>query len=61
MHLFNLQRQKFFGDRDMPEERVLRRTRQEGGVRQFKDALIRNDRVVKGTRPDGSYLYCHES
>jgi hypothetical protein len=50
----NLQRQKFFGDRDIPEERVLRRTRQEGGVRQFKDALIRNDRVVKGTRPDGS-------
>ena len=50
----NLQRQKFFGDRDIPEERVLRRTRQEGGVRQFKDALIRNDRVLKGTRPDGS-------
>jgi len=50
----NLQRQKFFGDRDVPEERVLRRTRQEGGVRQFKDALIRNDRVLKGTRPDGS-------
>jgi hypothetical protein len=50
----NLQRQKFFGDRDIPEERVLRRTRQEGGVRQFKDALIRNDRVVKGTRPDGT-------
>ena len=49
-----LQRQKFFGDRDVPEERVLRRTRQEGGIKQFKDALIRNDRVVKGTRPDGT-------
>jgi len=49
-----LQKQKFFGDRDVPEERVLRRTRQEGGIKQFKDALIRNDRVVKGTRPDGT-------
>jgi len=50
----NLQRQKFFGDRDIPEERVLRTTRQEGALNQFKDALIRNDRVVKGTRPDGT-------
>jgi len=50
----NLQRQKFFGDRNIPEERVLKRTRQEGGIQQFKDALIRNDRVLKGTRFDGS-------
>ena len=50
----NLQRQKFFGDRDVPEERVLRRTRQEGALNQFKDALVRNNRVVTGTRPDGT-------
>ena len=50
----NLQRQKFFGDRDVPEERVLRRTKQEGALNQFKDALVRNNRVVTGTRPDGT-------
>ena len=48
----NLQRQKFFGDRkDVPEERVLRRTRQEGGVNQFKQALINSGRVLKGIVP----------
>jgi hypothetical protein len=46
----NLQRQKFFGDRDIPEERVLRRTRQEGGIDQFKQALIDKGRVLKDSR-----------
>ena len=47
----NLQRQKFFGDRkDVPEERVLRRTRQEGGVNQFKQALIDSGRVLKDSK-----------
>jgi len=45
-----LQRQKFFGDRDIPEERVLRRTRQEGGIDQFKQALIDKGRVLKDSR-----------
>ena len=50
----NLQRQKFFdGRKDVPEERVFRRTGQEGTIRQFKDALERKGRVLKGTRPDG--------
>jgi len=48
-----LQRQKFFDNRpDVSEDRILRRTRQEGILNQFKDALIRNDRVLKGTRFD---------
>ena len=46
----NLQRQKFFGNRDIPEERVLRRTRQEGGIDQFKQALIDKGRVLKDSR-----------
>lgn len=50
----DLQRQKFFDDRDIPEERVLRRTRQEGGIDQFKQALIDKGRVLTGTRADGS-------
>ncbi len=50
----NLQKQKFFGDRDIPEERILRRTRQEGGLNQFKQALEDKGRVMTGTRPDGS-------
>jgi hypothetical protein len=45
-----LQRQKFFGDRDIPEERVLRRTRQEGGIDQFKQALIDKGRVLKDSK-----------
>ena len=46
-----LQRQKFFGDRrDIPTERIDRRTRQEGNLRQFKDSLIRNDRVLKDSK-----------
>ena len=50
-----LQRQKFFDNRpDVSEDRILRRTRQEGALNQFKDALIRNDRVLKGTRFDDS-------
>ena len=47
----NLQRQKFFGDRkDVPEERVIRRTRQEGGVDQFKQSLISSGRVLKDSK-----------
>jgi len=45
-----LQRQKFFGDRNIPEERVLRRTRQEGGIDQFKQALIDKGRVLKDSK-----------
>jgi len=45
-----LQRQKFFGDRDIPEERVLRRTQQEGGINQFKKALIDKGRVLKDSK-----------
>jgi hypothetical protein len=45
-----LQRQKFFGDRNIPEERVLRRTRQEGGIDQFKKSLIDQDRVLKDSK-----------
>jgi hypothetical protein len=51
----SLQRQKFFGDRNIPEERVLRRTRQEGALRQFKDSLIRNERVLKDS--SGNTVY----
>lgn len=51
-----LQRQKFFGDRkDIPTERIDRRTRQEGALRQFKDSLIRNDRVLKDS--SGNTVY----
>ena len=50
----NLQKQKFFGDRDIPEERIIRRTKQEGGINQFKQALEDKGRVMTGTRPDGS-------
>ena len=54
----NLQRQKFFGDRDIPEERVLRRTRQEGALNQFKDALVRKGRVASGvTTASGEPVY----
>jgi hypothetical protein len=53
-----LQKQKFFGDRDVPEERVLRRTRQEGGIKQFKDALLRKGRVASGvTTASGEPVY----
>lgn len=45
-----LQRQKFFGDRNIPEERVLRRTRQEGGIDQFKQSLIDKGRVLKDSK-----------
>lgn len=50
-----LQKQKFFGDRpDISEDRVLRRTRQEGALNQFKQSLIDKGRVLTGTRADGS-------
>lgn len=45
-----LQKQKFFGDRDVPEERVLRRTRQEGALNQFKQNLINQGRVLKDSK-----------
>lgn len=54
----NLQRQKFFGDRDVPEERVLRRTAQEGALNQFKSALERGGRTVGGlTTASGDPVY----
>ena len=55
----NLQRQKFFdGRKDVPEERVFRRTGQEGTLQQFKDALERKGRVVKGmTTTSGEPVY----
>jgi len=58
-----LQRQKFFGDRDIPEERVLRRTRQEGALNQFKNALIRQGKYAKDSAGNpirtssGDYVY----
>lgn len=49
------QRQKFFDNRpDVSEDRIFRRTRQEGGIDQFKQALIDKGRVLTGTRADGS-------
>ena len=46
-----LQRQKFFDNRpDVSEDRIFRRTRQEGGIDQFKQALIDKGRVLKDSK-----------
>jgi len=46
-----LQRQKFFGDRrDIPADRIDRRTRQEGALNQFKQNLINQGRVMRDSR-----------
>ena len=53
-----LQSQKFFGNRNVPEERVLRRTAQEGALNQFKGALERGGRTVTGlTTASGDPVY----
>ena len=45
------QRQKFFDNRpDVSEDRIFRRTRQEGGIDQFKQALIDQGRVLKDSK-----------
>ena len=45
------QRKKFFDNRkDISNQRIDDRTKQEGIVRQFKDSLIRNDRVLKDSK-----------
>ena len=45
------QRQKFFDNRpDVSEDRIFRRTRQEGGIDQFKQALIDKGRVLKDSK-----------
>jgi hypothetical protein len=41
MHLYNTQRGKFFDGRNVPEERVFRRTAQDTLDRQFKDRFMR--------------------
>ena len=59
-----LQRQKFFGDRkDISTDRIDRRTRQEGNLRQFKDSLVRQGNYVKDSKGNpvrdskGDYVY----
>ena len=45
------QRKKFFDNRkDISNQRIDDRTKQEGALRQFKDSLIRNDRVLKDSK-----------